>query len=125
VFEVLVSTLLLSAAFATVVPLLGSVAAQRRAAEQRQLALQEVANVMERYAERSWADIKPETDGTVELSSEVRRVLHHAALEVKVDEATGPPAAKRIAIELRWKDRSGRFAAPIRLVTWVYQRGSE
>ena len=42
--------------------------------------------------------------------------------EVQPDDA-GPVPGKRVTVQLRWKTRSGRWDAPVRLTSWVYRRG--
>ena len=54
--ELVVAGALLGTLLVVCLQLLAATAAQRRAADQRQLAVLEVGNVMERLAARPWAD---------------------------------------------------------------------
>ncbi len=117
--EMIVSSVLLTAVFVTVVPLLGWVAAQHRMSDQRQFALQEVGNTMEQIAQMRRAEITNETLNRFELSEEASRYLREAVLEIKISELSGPPATKRVGIELSWKNRAGEYVAPVRLTAWI------
>ena len=59
--ELAVAGTLLGTLLVVCLQLLQATAAQRRAADQRQLALLEVGNVLERLAARPWADLTPES----------------------------------------------------------------
>ena len=121
--ELLVATLLFGAVLVTAAPVLGWVIRERSAAERRQLAVEEVANLMEtitldgRFEAVTEKALAPPT-----LSPQAKRRLKDARLDVKVEEDPKPPAAKRISIELRWRNRVGEFAAPVRLTTWIFRR---
>ena len=97
----------------------------RRAARQRELATQEVANLMERLAAIPWQDLTPEKGGQVRLSDAARRALPGAKLTIEVsspaDERAGEPPAKRIAVALAWEDQSRRLGRPMRLSAWRYR----
>ena len=41
--------------------------------------------------------------------------------DVKVKLSAAEPNAKRITATLRWQDRSGQPAAPVRISTWRYK----
>jgi Tfp pilus assembly protein PilV len=119
--EVAASAFLLAAAMTLTVQVLGWVAAERRAADRRQCALQEVGNLMEHLAARPWDGLSPESVEDVAIGDEARRRLPGAELSVTVDESRGPDA-KRIALRLRWRNRAGTWEAPVRLAAWVYRR---
>ena len=101
--------------------MLSAAAAQRRAAEERQTAIREAANLMERLGTVPFDRLTPEGVAAVQLSGEARRALPEAELEVQLSSPPGQPEAKRIVVLLRWQDRTGRFLRPVRLVAWRYQ----
>lgn len=122
--EMVVTAVLLSAVFIALVPLLGQVNTQRRAAEQRQFALQEAANILERFSAQPWQTVTGESASRVALSDDTQQLLREPQVTVTVNDASGTPsspAAKRITVEVRWKNRVGDFVAPVRLTTWVYR----
>ena len=104
------------------VQLLGWIAAERRAAERRRLAVREVANLLEHLAARPWdklsepVELKP-TDNVT------RDALPGAELSVVVDDKGAAENAKRVAVRLRWRNRAGDWDAPVRLTTWVQKPG--
>jgi hypothetical protein len=57
----------------------------------------------------------------ITLSEPARRSLPDAELVLDVsDSATAAsPAAKRIAVRLRWRGRSGDWSVPVRLTSWM------
>ena len=131
--EVSVAGVLLAVLMAAAVQMLGWVAAERRALERRQWAMQEAANVMERITARPWESLSPDPDpdpdresgslASVELSSHARDVLPEAELHVTVADEPEQPDAKRLVVVVRWQRRPGEPAAQVRLTSWVYRRG--
>jgi hypothetical protein len=119
--EMAVAGALLGTLLFVCLQLLAATAAQRRAAEQRQLALFELENAMERVAARPWAELTPETVVAPPLSPSLRDRLPAAELKVEVTPASPEPNAKRIAVSLRWQDRAGQFTEPVRIVTWRWK----
>jgi len=122
--ELIVSTAMLIVGMSLAVKVLGYVALQRRAAEHRQRAIQEAANVMERLTAYPFDEVTPERARALSISPTALESLTGAELVVEVSASqpgTGG-AAKRIAVRLRWHDRSGEWEAPVRLTTWI-ERG--
>jgi hypothetical protein len=122
--EVAMGTVMVMIAMTLTVKVLGYVASQRRVADHRQRAVQEVANVMERITAYPYDEITAERARGLALSPSARQSLPHAELTVAVvDEQPGAGrAAKRIAVRLRWHGRSGEWESPVRLTTWVERR---
>jgi prepilin-type N-terminal cleavage/methylation domain-containing protein len=110
---------MLAIAMSVTVQLLGWIVAERRASERRQFAAQEAANVLERFAARPFDGVTPEAAHAVTLSEAARAVLPGAELSVLVDDRGASPNARRVAVLLRWRQRSGEWEAPIRLTTWI------
>jgi len=119
--ELVVAGALLGTILVVCLQLLAATAEQRRAADQRQLAVLEVENAMERLAARPWDELTPQAVATPQLSPSVRGRLPGAELKVEVTASPAEPLAKRIAILLRWQDRSGQFTQPVRIVTWRWK----
>jgi hypothetical protein len=121
--EVAMAGVMLAIAMGLTVKVLGWIAIERRAADHRQWAAQEVCNVMERVTARPYGAVSPGAVGDVALSPQARQMLPAAELKVDVveDDPTGGKGSKRIAVQLRWHDRSGGWDAPARLTTWIYR----
>ena len=108
---------------------LGIVAHERRAAEQRQRAALEVANLMERITAYPADRVTPELARGMTISETARQSLRN--FELAVDVTGGEPAAapdraaRRISITLRWRGPSGQWEAPVRLTSWKERRRIE
>ena len=118
--EVGVALVVLSAAMMALVQLVGVAARQRRAGDQRLIALQEVANGAERLAIARWEDLTPEKLTTWQPSAELSAVLPAADCHVNIREEAGPPAARRIALRVAWTNAVGEQVAPVELTLWRY-----
>jgi hypothetical protein len=120
--EVAMSGAMLMIAMALTLKVLGWVGVERKVWDRRQWAAQEAANVMEKITSRPFREVKAETAQKLSLSPEVRRLLPDAELKVEVGEndQAGGAGSKRVALQLRWHNRSGEWDAPVRLVSWIY-----
>ncbi len=121
--EVIVAGVLIGTVMSVALPTLGWIGQQRRASLERQEAIAEVANIMERITVEPWERITTENVRTIKLADDTERQLPEAKLTIAVSSKPPAPDAKRIAVELTWKNRAGRRVAPVRLVAWVYRSG--
>jgi hypothetical protein len=121
-FEIVLSVLLLLAAMNITVKVLGWVGSERRAADRRQWALQEVSNLLERLSAEPFERVSVARAKELTDESHAGRTLPDAAWEVGViDESASPVKCKRVTAVLRWKDRSGGWDGPVCLTSWVYR----
>jgi hypothetical protein len=118
----MVSGLLLGAVLALAVPTLRWVGFEQRAAEQRQLAIVEAANLMDRITSEPWEALTADRAAAVTLSEPARQQLPQARLKVTIDARPDSPDEKRVTIELAWKDRAGVTMSPVRVTAWVHRR---
>jgi len=118
------ATVLLMIAMTLTVKVLGWVALERRSAERRQRAVMEVANVMERITAYPFEEVNSTLARRITLSETARASLPDSELALDVSEGARAAgrAAKRIAVRLRWRGRSGLWDAPVRLTSWL-ERG--
>ncbi len=121
VTELLVACVVLVALLAVCFEIVGASLSARRAASRRLIARQEAANLMERLAARPWDELTPELAAGLGLSPEGRAALPGAELAASVAAVEGEEAAKRISVEVRWKDTSSPSPRPERLVAWRYR----
>lgn len=121
VLELLFAGALLAVLMTVCLQMLAATAAQHRAAEDRQTAIREAANLMERLGAISFGDLTPQRVAQVQLSEQARRALPGGELEIELNGPAGQTAAKRIVVLLRWQDKTGRFVRPVRLVAWRYE----
>ncbi len=124
--ELAMAAVMLTIAMALTVNVLNYAGQQRRSADRRQRAIVEVANAMERITAEPFDDVTAERMRRLSISPASAGALPGAELAAEVaEESPGPGrSAKRIAVRLRWKGRSGEWEAPVRLVTWIERRRS-
>ena len=96
--EVFMAIMLLGALTALCLKFFAGVTGQQKEQNAELAATQEAANVMERLAAVAWDDLPKQTGGKFELSPQTRKMLPEPRVDVKVDEATGTPPARRIAV---------------------------
>ena len=120
--ELLFAGVLLGVLMTVCLQMLSAAAAQRRATDDRQTAIREAANLMERLSTVSFDKLTPEGLGDLKLSDEARRALPGGELQVQLSSPPEQPGAKRIVVLLRWQDHTGQFVRPVRLVAWRYRR---
>jgi hypothetical protein len=118
------SAVMLMMAMGLVAKVVAWTAAERRDLDHRQWAVQEAANLMERLTARPFDSLT--TDGVKDLapSTEAAGLLRDLQLRVEVADRdpAGGEDSKRVALTLRWRGRSGEWAGPVRLTSWVYRR---
>lgn len=117
--ELTVASLLVGTVFVALGPVLHAIRQQREQAQQRQIALLELANQAERLSLRAWEELTPERLEQIELSETARQRLRQASLRVALAE-DAEPLVRRITLELSWHDPAGRGVSPLRLVVWKY-----
>lgn len=120
--EVAVALLLLMVAMNLMVRILGVVGTERRASDRRLWAVETASNVLERASSEPFDAVTAKAVRAIADEADVAKVLPGAAWDVAVEadkEAT--VVAKKIALRLRWKERSGEWTSPVRLSTWVYR----
>jgi hypothetical protein len=122
--EATMSSVILVVVMAVTVKVLGWAAHERRGLERRERAVLEVASLIERITARPYDFVTPELAGEFTAAARNTRTLPDSDLKIDIAE-THPGAgrsAKRIAIELRWREPSGEWAAPVRLTSWIERR---
>ena len=99
-------------------------AAQRLAIDQRQIALRDAANLMEKLTALPWDEVDKAADKSFAESAQkgLQKELDGAEVKVEVVPATGEPAAKRLAVAIRWQDKDNQWVEPVRLTAWRYKR---
>jgi hypothetical protein len=122
--ELLVASVLVGTLLAACVELLSAASACRRAADERNCALVELGNVMERVVARPWAELTTSALAGERLSAWADRQLPAARLAIEVAAGGAEPDSKRITAALQWEDRHRQPVAPLRLTTWKYRSGN-
>jgi hypothetical protein len=123
--ELVISGLVLGMVLSAAIPTLGWIARARHLTRQRQAAILEVGNLMERITLVDWDELTSARAASFEISERLREELGDSRLNVTVGTDESEVAAKHVLIELNWDVVPGRPAPPVRLAAWVYRRTSE
>jgi hypothetical protein len=121
ILELVAASALLGTLLIVCLEVFSAADAQRRAAEQRNCAIVELGNIMERVAARPWPELATSAVAGQRLSDWAAQQLPAAELRIEVSTPPAQPGAKQITATLRWEDRSRRLVAPLRLTTWKYR----
>lgn len=119
--EVIVAGTLLATLLAICVQLLSAAADQRHVADQRQCAIEELANLIERITALPWTDLTEATGAEETISPSAESQLPGAELKIEIVPSPEEPDAKRITASLRWQNRNGQYLAPLTVTTWRYR----
>ncbi len=121
--ELMVAGALLGVVTASVIPTLGWIVRQRKFNQERQAAILEVGNLMERLTSLGWNELTPQRAAQFKLSVPLENQLSEPRLTVAVN--TEEDTARHVLIQLSWQIGPGRASPPIRLAAWVYRQGVE
>jgi hypothetical protein len=122
--ETAVACVLLVALAGVCLKSFAAAAAQRLAIDQRQIALCEAENLMEKLTAIPWDDIDKAADKPFVESAQkaLPKELDGAEVKVEIVPLTEEPAAKRLAVAIRWQDKDSQWVQPVRLTAWRYRR---
>src|SRR5688500_9036254 len=102
--ELLVASVVLGVALTVSVPVTGALRTQQREARHRLCARAEAENCLERLTATPWERLTPEHADEHRLSDAAARQLPGGELKVDVAAEDGEPSARRIQVEIRWRD---------------------
>lgn len=120
--ELVICGLLLGIVMSAIIPTLGWLVRERKTSQERQAAILEVGNLMERLSALDWEDLTPERAAQFKVSDALARQLPEANLAISI-EADDSESTKHILIELKWEIAHGGPAPPVGLAAWMYRRG--
>jgi len=122
--ELITAASLLAVLFVTAVPILGWAGTERQNSANRQWALQEAANLMERLGQYSWDSLTDDELARLTVSQDLQQRLHGVVLSVHLDQPEEETLqAKQVTVTVRWKDRSNTLVRPVTLTAWFYKQG--
>jgi Tfp pilus assembly protein PilV len=120
VVEMTLALLVLTVVVTSLAQLLTTAAAHRRVSEQRRLAAQEAANQAERIALLTWDEATTERLSALKPSDALLAAIPAATVKVALTDEAGPPASKRVRIEVRWTNAGGQAVEPVGLTVWKH-----
>lgn len=118
--ELVSALIILGVVFTLSISILTNVAYQRRAAEQRQFALQHAANLLEQFTSHPWSELPPGSQKLQPPSPDLLSMLPELDQQVEVQIVKDELDAKRVSVAVTWKNRHGQFQSPVRLSGWVF-----
>jgi len=122
ILELTMSLMILGVAMVAVVQLLAAAARQRQAAQQRRVALAEVANQAERISLVSWDDTAIEKLHNWQPSAALDSALPGAQCSIEVTEQAERPRSRQIRLQVAWNDSAGLPVDPVSLTVWKFAR---
>ena len=123
IIETTIAMAILAVVITTSIQALVGVAAVRRANQQRLLAQQEAANLMEQLFAVRWEDLNDDTAASLQLSAEAAKRLRGAKLKVTLARPDDELAPIQIRIEISWPDHTSQTTKPVKLVALRYRLG--
>jgi Tfp pilus assembly protein PilV len=120
--EMAIAGALIAVAMTVTVQVIGWIALERKAVERRERALLEADNILERVMAMPWNDLSTESVKRTTILPATSEFLRSPTLNVNVTAFEDAPVRKKVVVEIRWLDRSGRPEAPVRLAAWAYRR---
>ncbi|MBD3672562.1 MAG: hypothetical protein HUJ26_03455 [Planctomycetaceae bacterium] len=118
--ELIVSMTLLALLFSTIVPMLRWADYQKKVSQRRTIATQVASNLLEELTSQKYAGLTTAIAEQSEVPAEYQKVLPDAQLDVDLAPPEAPLAGQKITVTLRWRDRTGQTARPVRLTTFIY-----
>lgn len=93
---------------------------QRKLADQRRLALEEISNRLERVLAARWDDVHAAAIEQQEFTPAVQEILPAAKLTASIHDEPGPAGGKRVRLEISW-EKKGQRVTPLGLTAWKYR----
>lgn len=118
--EAVGATALMGVAIVLTVQVLGWTAAERRSAEHEVWARQEAINLVERLRAAPVDRLEPVIAELSGPEPRAARFLPGGRVSIRMTDAPGEPAGKRLTVEVGWTGKGGLPAKPARLTTFVY-----
>lgn len=115
---------LLAVAILLTVATLGAAAKQRRGIEMRQQAIEAADNLLERLTAEPWDQLSDDRLNEIKDALGDEPLPPGGELQLELVEHSGPPAAKRIDVELSWQPSAARIRQRVRLSGWVFREAA-
>lgn len=121
VVEMLVTCGVLGTLVTLTAQILGAVALERRNVDSRACALLEASNILERMSLEDWDALTEPRLAERRLSADVAPRLPGGELKIELATSDDSPAAKQVAVTIRWRGAGGEFVRPVRLASWYFR----
>ncbi len=122
--ELCATCALLAVAIPLTVAALGAAAKQRRGIEMRQQAIEAADNLLERLTAEPWDQLSNDRLTEIKDALSDEQLPSGGELQLELVEHSGPPAAKRVDVELSWQPSAARVRQRVRLSGWVFREAA-
>jgi type II secretory pathway pseudopilin PulG len=122
--ELCATCALLAVAIPLTVAALGAAAKQRRGIEMRQQAIEAADNLLERLTAESWDRLSDDRLNEIKDALGDEPLPPGGELQFQLVDQAGPPAAKRIDVEVSWQPGAARIRQRVRLSGWVFREAA-
>ena len=119
-FELMASCLVLAVLLTACLQLVRATGVTRRATAQRQTALEEAANALERIGALGYAELTLTQAQNLLQAERIAERLPGGRAEVTVDSSADAKEAKRVAVTIAWRTFPQEPERTVHLVTWKY-----
>lgn len=116
---------MLALALSLTLATIGAMKRQQRTAEWRLQAVEIAENVLERTTSEHWSELTPQRVAELQQEARADELLPDGELQLTLKEQAGPPAGKRIGLELSWRPGRAKDRRRLRLATWVFRQGGD
>ena len=118
--ELIGTSLLLGILFSMTIPMLVIVAHERRSTQQRQFALQHLANLLEQSVTRDWNELIPGDLPIPIADPDLLVVLPGLEEHLTVKQIDLEPVSRQVIASIKWQNHSGQMNSNLELSAWVY-----
>jgi len=102
--------------------LLVATSRQRKASDQRRIALEVLSNRMERVLAAKWPDVNAAAIENASLDPQTAEKLPGAKLTASIADEPGPGGGKRVHLGISWENGAGERVTPIGVTAWKHRR---
>lgn len=119
--ELLVAILIAGCLVVGIAQMLTVVMRQSLRMERRDVAQQEVTNIMEQIMALPWDQLSNDSLATLVISDSAQHMLPRHRLDIAVAQEDGSPPSKRLEVSLAWEPVENQPVNPVRLIAWRYE----
>ncbi len=120
IMEATVGLFILTVAATLVAQLVATSTAQLRQQDERTIAVQEAANVMDQVLHTPWDEFGQGGATSPRLSPAVQQQLPNSQLQVTASDPEGRPVARRVVVQISWAGPVADSPQHVRLVSWAF-----
>ena len=121
IWEMMLACMVLATLTTICMAFFGAAKVQRRQIFEQFTANQEAESLMERAQALTWDGMTKQAAAGLHLSPQAQKTLPEGRVEVNIEDVSGAPPARRVAVIVHWRPLSGEPEREARLVAWRYK----